>query len=162
MPMTDKDFMIKAYEEARKSPDPSTQNGALVVVNESFYVGACNTFPIGVMNTPERLVRPLKYNFIEHAERNVLHTAMRAGIRTLGLTMYVPWFACADCGRAIIGAGIYRVVGHKRMLDETPDHWKESITHAMTMLTEAGVKLDYITEKLDIEPILFNGKLWTP
>lgn len=163
---TDREFLVRAYEVATKSPDPSTQNGAVI----PFYhlgipdsIEACNTFPDGVLETPERLQRPLKYNFIEHAERGAVIAAAKRGVPLRGFTMYVPWFACSDCARAIIGSGIVKVVGHKRMLDATPDHWKESIAHAVTMLKEAGIETVLLEEHLPEAPVIrFNGQLWQP
>lgn len=162
---TDVDYLKMAYEAARRSPDPSTQNGAVIPYEACGSINAlsaCNEFPEGVETTPERLVRPLKYNFIEHAERNVVYLAAKYGISLNNKTMYVPWFACSDCARSIICSGVKRVCGHKRMLDATPPHWKESISHAMTMLKEADIQMDLIEEKLNIEPIRFNGELWVP
>lgn len=168
--MSDKELLLLAYKAATKSPDPSTQNGAVIPYAALDHVentieknvSACNEFPPGVQYLPERLERPLKYSFIEHAERNVIFKAAAMGLVLTGKTMYVPWFACADCARAIICSGITRVVGHQRMLDATPDHWKESIAHAMTMLKEAGIQLDLIPDVLHGPQIRFNGKIWTP
>lgn len=113
--------------------------------------------------TPECLERPLKYNFIEHAERNAVLKAAKLGVALEGMQMFVPWFACSDCARAIICSGVRRVVGHQRMMDATPDHWKESIAHAVTMLKEAGVETILIQESLPEAPVIrFNGSLWQP
>jgi len=160
-------FIEEAYLQAQNSPDPSTQNGALIVKfgYETEIIGrACNTFPPGVEKTPERLVRPLKYQFVEHAERGAIYDAARNGKSTVGATMFVPWAACADCGRAIICAGISKVVVHRRMMDATPDHWKESIKSAMIMLSEAGVVIDYLETGIINEKyaIRFNESKWVP
>jgi dCMP deaminase len=163
--MTDVDYLKMAYNVACRSPDPSTQNGAVIpyeVCGQINVLSACNEFPEGVELTDERLVRPMKYNFIEHAERNVIYLGAKYGIALAGRTMYVPWFACSDCARAIICSGIKRVCGHKRMLDATPLHWKDSIAHAMTMLKESGIEMYLVEEKLNVEPIRFNNELWFP
>jgi dCMP deaminase len=164
---SDEEYLLMAYKAATQSPDPSTQNGAVIpysLLGRERYHSACNTFPKNVKNKPERLERPLKYNYVEHAERNVIFEAAAMG--TFGcvnnLTMFVPWFACADCARAIIQVGIRRVVGHKPMMDKTPDHWKESIQHALTMLEEAGVETKLVTTILNGPEIRFNGELWRP
>lgn len=170
---SDEEFLLDAYKVATRSPDPSTQNGAIIPFSVSctggmgasqntWVVEACNTFPEGVKNLPERLQRPLKYNFIEHAERGAILAAARKGFGLYGKTMYVPWFACSDCARAIICSGIRKVVGHQRMMDATPEHWKESIAHAVTMLEEAGVETVMITGVLNGPMIRFNGELWQP
>jgi len=159
--MTPQQYMLMAYKAATKSPDPSTQNGA-VVVTSAGTAEDCNRFPDRVKVTDDRLQRPLKYNFIEHAERNAIFKAAKLQLPLPGSTMYVPWFACSDCARAIISVGIRQVVGHKKMLDGTPDHWKESIEHAFTMLAESGVETVWLEGDLGGPKILFNGKWFQP
>ncbi len=154
--------LATAYRMALNSPDLSTQNGAIVIARDGRIAMGCNKLPMGVEVTSERLERPKKYLWTEHAERNAIYDAARRGIRTEGATMFCPWFACADCGRAIIQAGISTVIGHKKMFDETPDRWKESIAEAFEMFWEAGVEFELIEGDLDIEPIRFNEHLWTP
>ncbi len=152
-----------AYKAALKSPDPSTQNGAIVLVGGDIVVAECNRFPDGVILRPERLERPLKYQVIEHAERNAIFAAAKAGHRLDGATMVCPWFACCDCARAIIQSGISHVIGHQTCMDKTPDHWKDSIKVAFEMLTEAGVETEMVTGPLGgCEPIRFNGETWEP
>jgi dCMP deaminase len=164
MSINDLLLMMAAYEEAQGSPDPSTQNGALILNASGLVIArGHNTFPKGVRVTPERLERPLKYSYIEHAERNAILHAARIGAATERATMICPWFACADCGRAIIGAGIERVIGHKRMFDETPERWKNSIDDAWTMFHESGVETVLIDGTLpEAPPIRFNGVMWQP
>lgn len=153
-----------AYALAERSPDTSTQNGALVIGQYHGMFGkGRNEFPRGVKHLPERFARPKKYEFTEHAERNAIYDAARHGITTDGATMVCPWFACADCARGIIQSGIIKVIGHKRMFDETPEHWKGSIASAFEMLNEAGVETTLYPEKLDLDfTILFNGSPWRP
>ena len=161
--LTPQQYLLMAYNEATNSPDPSTQNGAVIVIgNDGLTVTDCNRFPDRVKVNQERLERPLKYEFIEHAERNAILKCAKLGYSTHGATMYVPWFACSDCARAIIQAGIAHVVGHQRMADDTPDRWKDSIANAMTMLKEAGIRMTMIEGELNGPKILFNGKWWTP
>lgn len=163
--LTAEEYLLMAYREATKSPDPSTQNGAVIPVDfegKEYVIKAHNTFPEGVEVTPERLERPLKYEYIEHAERSAVYVAAREGLRLERSTMYVPWAACSNCARAIIRSGISRVVTHQRMLDETPKRWKESIKEAMTMLKEAGVRVVMIPGELNGPVIRFNGEEWKP
>lgn len=158
---TTRQYLTMAYQAASKSPDPSTQNGAVIVTGAGTAVD-CNRFPDRVKITDERLKRPLKYSFIEHAERNAIFQASRQQLPILGSTMYVPWFACSDCARAIISVGIRKVVGHQKMIDGTPDHWKESIEHAFAMLKEAGVETEWFQEDIGGPKILFNGSWFQP
>lgn len=155
-------YLKMAYQVATQSPDPSTQNGAVIVSTTGVVVSACNKFPTRVKSTPERLERPLKYEFIEHAERGAVYEAARLGVSAQGGTMYVPWFACSDCARAIICAGISRVVGHKKMADGTPERWKESIKNALIMLEESGVQTELYDGDIGGVTTLFNGAPFTP
>jgi dCMP deaminase len=147
--------------------DPSTQNGAVLVdpaTGDVVAIGA-NHFPAGVEENPERWERPIKYSFVEHAERNAIFDAAKAGIATKGLIMYCPWFACSDCARAIIQAGITEVVGHRSPTEATNARWTDSVKVAMTMLDEAGVKTRWITERLFTEGEIVlrrDGKEYTP
>lgn len=161
-------FYLKlAYQvAAEKSTDPSTQNGAVLVsplrslegkpVRE--FIASANFFPEGVKESQERWVRPLKYKFVEHAERNVIYLAAKRGFKTEGATMYVPWFACADCARAIIQAGITEVVGHDYPPHKEQTSWKESIEIADKMLEEAGVKFTRVPGVFGVK-IRFNGQV---
>lgn len=163
----DLDYLYAAYRYASThSQDPSTHNGAVLVTVDGTKIFGANHFPRGVRTEADRFERPKKYAYMEHAERDVVYKAASAGIKTDGATLYVPWYACADCARAIIEAGIFRVVGHQQMFDKTPDRWKASIADGDVMLAEAGV----ICDKLDCErlaepgefEVLFDGAYWTP
>lgn len=150
----------------RDSTDPSTQNGCVLVdpCYEKIVGHGANHFPGGVADNytvKERWERPLKYSYVEHAERNAIYNAACNGIKTSGLHMYCYWAACAECARAIIQSGITRLVTHKIIMDATYDRWKDTIEIAFGMMREAGICLDQIEEPIDIE-IRFNGKLWTP
>ncbi len=157
-------YLRRAYEHAaRCSTDPSTQNAALLIErNGNVPLRESNHFPRGVGETPERWQRPLKYSFVEHAERNVIYAAARMGVRTDGLGMYCPWFACDACARAIVQAGIAWVVGHDAELHKLRPDWRESIAVAEAILKEGGVETLRIPGGFDAVKIRFDGKLVTP
>lgn len=158
--MTDLGFLKEAYSVAIDfSTDPSTQNGAILVEGGGYVAFGANHFPRGVQELPERWERPGKYQYVEHAERNCIYDAARYGVRTEGLIMYCPWFACTDCARAIIQAGIKEVVGHDTPLHDNPSQvWSDSIKVAYTMLDEAGVKMRHVPGIIGLK-IRFNGVL---
>lgn len=144
---------------ARWSTDPRTQTAAaLVGPDQKILLFAANKFPSGVRMSPERLERPLKYEFFEHAERRAIFEAARRGIPTEGCTLVCPWFACAPCARAIIEAGITKVVGHDHPVFDTHKAWKETITLADQMLAEAGVETLRVTGEMGAK-LLFDGKI---
>lgn len=53
--------------------------------------------------------------------------------------MYIPWFPCCNCARAIIQSGITRLV----CIDPTKDTtaWKGQFDVARDMMLEAGIDL---------------------
>lgn len=156
-------LLTDAYEVARNSPDNSSQNGAILtnLVGDILCVD-CNRFPNGTEPTKENLEKPLKYSLIEHAERNVIYKAARLGIPTDGKILVCPWFACADCARAIVCAGISLVIGHKPRMNNTPESWKNSVKIGEGILSRGNVSVFYWDEPLGLDPILANGELWRP
>lgn len=139
-----------------ESHDPHTQNGALLRAYNGAIVVAANRLPPEVVVSTARLERPAKYQFVEHAERGAIFAAAKAGIATDRATLYCPWFACADCARAIILAGVTRVVGHTVPRAQANGRWAESIAAADQMLREAGVQIELLDDKLGVS-YLFNG-----
>lgn len=154
-------YLKHAYTMALLSPDPSTQNGSVIVNGYGALITrGYNSFPEGVEETPDRLVRPLKYAMVEHAERWSIFEAARLGRSTYNATMFCPFIICTDCARAVIVAGIKTLIGHSKMA--CSDRWNESISIGLTMLQEAGVRVEWIDGDLGCEPIRFNGELFYP
>lgn len=157
-------LLRKAYGiAARCSDDPKTQNGAVLVGRYGGVLAeSANVFPEGVRVEDTRLVSPAKYSYMVHAECGVIYAAARFGLRIKGSTLYVPWFACTDCAKAIIQSGIVSVVGHRQCLDKTPERWRETIAQADAMLDEAGVKRRYVDGDIQADEVKFNGEVWSP
>jgi len=158
-------YLKQAYVYALQSIDSSTQNGALLIHStKGIILGECNGLPRGIQDKPERWERPDKYCYVEHAERNVIYKAAQRGIPTDGLWMCCPWYSCTDCARAIIQAGITKVIGHKDMLYKMPERWKESCDKGIEMLKESGVECVYWEGSVGdgLFSIRVNGKQFYP
>lgn len=159
-------YMKMAYECALTGPDTSTQNGAVLTDRHGTVIGlGKNDFPHGVKITPERLERPAKYSFTEHAERNAIFDAAANGNNTQGSTMYALWAACDDCARAIIQAGVSNLVTHSFYRDYQKEdgagrkYWGDSISAAFMMLEEAGVGVEFVDFGLGMtRSLLYNGE----
>src|SRR5512146_343462 len=127
---------------ATRSKDPNTQIGCVIVgpAHEIRSTGY-NSFPRGICDTvPERLERPMKYLWIEHAERNAICNAARAGTATEGCTLYVELMPCMDCARAIVQAGIRRVViSEERMAQYSSDYYNQHFGMVEVLFQEAGI-----------------------
>src|SRR5437868_3747766 len=112
--MTDWDdrFIELARHIGQWSKDPSRKVGCVIVgpYNEVRATGY-NGFPRGVDDSAvERNQRPAKYLWTEHAERNAIYNAARCGIPIAGCRIYVPWFPCMDCARAIVQVGLQELI----------------------------------------------------
>lgn len=143
--------------------DPATQNGAVLVAPTGAVLAlGANHFPRGVRESPERWERPAKYQWVEHAERNAIFDAARRGVPTQGLTLYCPWFACADCARAIVQAGIKEVVGLELGDDPVSLRWKASCDVGDTILREGGVTVRRLAVKIGGVPVRRDSQLVEP
>ncbi len=95
---------------AKKSKD-STQVGAVLVDPDGANIlTGFNGPPKGVLDLPERFVRPEKYQYASHAETNLVAFAARRGIITKGCRVYCTHLSCASCARTLIQAGIIEIV----------------------------------------------------
>ena len=102
-----------------------------------------NGFPIGCDDTiEERHQRPNKYEWTEHAERNAIYNAARSGVNINNSTMYLKWFPCTDCARAIIQSGIKKLVCEKP--DFSDKRWGPKFKIAHEMLNECNITIEYI------------------
>lgn len=143
--MTEDDifYMADCQDYALRSPDPSRKTGA-TIVNRRGEITARgrNHFPFGISCTDARLERPAKYKWIEHAERDAIYSAARRGIRTAGSRMYLTWYPCADCARAIIQAAIVELIC--REPDWSDPRWAEDFSIVNEMLSEARVAVRFV------------------
>lgn len=142
----DKRFMDLAEYYASWSKDRSTGVGAVIVNDENTeLVKGYNGFPRGANDDDdERHKKPTKYVWSEHAERNAIYKAAREGISTKGCKIYVNYFPCVDCTRAIIQAGIKTLIAPAP--DLTHEKWGASWRTAIDMLHECGVDIVYYNE----------------
>jgi dCMP deaminase len=132
-------FMGFARHAATRSKDRSTKVGCVIVGpdNEVRSTGY-NSFPRGINDTAEeRHQRPAKYKWTEHAERNAIYSAARVGVPLDKCRMFLPWFPCMDCARAIVQAGISELVCHVPNLDDPT--WGADFRDALVLFDEAGV-----------------------
>lgn len=133
-------FMEVAKLTSEKSKDTSTKVGAVITDFEHTQLSSgYNGLPRGVQYIPERLERPLKYKYFEHAERNAIYNAVRNGVPLRDSKLYVTSFPCTDCARAIIQSGINHVYYLEN--PELESRWGDDMSIAAQMLGEAGVHL---------------------
>lgn len=142
----DERFIELAKLVASWSKDRSTKVGAVIVGPEKTILSVgYNGFPRKVDdNIEERHQRPIKYFWTEHAERNAIYNCARNGVKIEGATMYLHWFPCVDCARAIIQSGISTLVCIQP--DFSQEKWGEEFKISLEMLEEAKVVIKYFEE----------------
>jgi dCMP deaminase len=144
IPGWDEYYLSICQVVSSRSKDPNTQVGCVIVgpAHEIRSTGY-NSFPRGIRDdVPERLERPAKYLWIEHAERNAICNAARSGTATEGCTIYVDLMPCMDCARAIVQAGIGAVVvSAERMTRYTSAQYDEQFRMVEVLFAEAGVQV---------------------
>jgi dCMP deaminase len=139
---SDKVLINAALARAVNSTDRSRQVGCVIADDTGQIVSeGWNTTPNGCAHTEARHARPAKYVWTEHAERNAIYSAAKRGQALDKTTIYVPWFPCADCARAIIQSGITSMVSYAP--DFSDPTWGGDFRTVEEMLKEAGVKMRF-------------------
>lgn len=135
-------FLELAEAISKWSKDRSTGVGAVIVDDIRNVRGmGYNGFPRNIDDdAEERHVRPTKYFWVEHAERNAIYAAARSGSRVEGCIMYCNHSPCADCARAIIQSGIKTVV-YPAGCDGPTGGLSETFIVSAEMLKEAGIEV---------------------
>ena len=129
-----------------RSKDPNTQVGCVVIGPENnIRSTGYNSFPRGIRDDiPERLERPEKYFWLEHADRNAIYAAARVGTPLERCKMYLPGLPCMDCARGIIQVGIVEVVFDGKRQKEwalTTPRYVPDFERVKILLNEANVIL---------------------
>ena len=136
-----KRFSELAVNVSKWSKDESTQVGAIIVdENRTILSTGYNGIPRGCEDSPQRQIRPQKYFYFEHAEKNAIYNAARTGTKLDGSSIYVTMFPCVDCARAIIQSGIRRIISPEA--DLSNPNWKESFKYSIELLSEAGIIIE--------------------
>ena len=136
----DEYFMGVAMLSAMRSKDPNTQVGACIVNREHRIVGVgYNGVPTGCSDDDLPWAREgdwieTKYPYVCHAELNAILNSIGGDLR--GCTLYVALFPCNECAKAIIQAGIRKIV---YLSDKYAD--TDGTKASRRMLAQAGVEL---------------------
>lgn len=148
----DDKFLDMADLVASWSKDESTKCGAVIVDSDQSVISiGYNGIPRGVEDLSERQIRPQKYLWFEHAERNAIYNAARHGVLLDKSVMYITALPCADCARAIIQSGIGLVIARKGVITKDgmiDSKWKEQWEVAKQMFDESNVDWRVDSESL--------------
>ena len=145
-------FLMQCLEVRENSHDPDRKVGVIVTDGADQVIAlGTNAPPMSLKLTIEeshdaiRQDPAWKYFMLEHAERNAIFAAFAKGKSLVGATMYSTLFPCADCARAIVAAGVARLVVPGLTRDPVRDRkWLDHYRHAERILGMAGVAVDII------------------
>lgn len=101
-------YIKRALVTAESSPDVETQVGSILVSKSTGSVisEGYNGFVRGANDNALPKTRPSKYDFVIHAEQNLIYNAARNGVRTDECFLVSTHSPCVHCARAIYQAGI--------------------------------------------------------
>lgn len=105
-------YMDTAEVIAERSHDAETKVGAILVSNQSGAIMATgyNGFVRGANDACLPNTRPDKYEYILHAEQNLITNCARHGISMQDSTLVCTLSPCKVCMRLMFNSGITKVV----------------------------------------------------
>lgn len=111
-PSKHKYWMGIAEAVSLRSHDVETKVGAILVKNDTGMVIATghNGFVRGAPDSELPTTRPDKYQYVVHAEENLLAHTSRNGISVDGCTLVITLSPCQKCLRLMWQAGITEVI----------------------------------------------------
>ena len=136
--------MKLALLAATRSPNRVRQVGAVLMARDGTEIAACNTFPSGVRDLPERHDGDGRFVWMEHAERRAIFEAARRGIATAGGHFTTTFFPCIDCARAIVEAGIVCLDTPAPAFEDPV--WGASFERSQAILREGSVEVRIVEE----------------
>lgn len=164
MPSSVTELLEYTYSIALKSPDPSTQNGALIFneVQDTILGIGYNDFPPGTDAKYWTGPKEEKYTRVVHAETAAIIAVAQSGYSTIGATLVCPWAACANCAKHIAVSGIERLVRHS-FEDNGADinsHWYTEVQTGDEILQAAGIVIIEVPPVETMIRLRRNGQLW--
>tara|TARA_X000001036_G_scaffold380911_1_gene372628 strand:+ start:168 stop:680 length:513 start_codon:yes stop_codon:yes gene_type:complete len=140
IPAWEEYFMAMAFVASTRSKDSQTKHGCVITDSKNRILGiGYNSFPVDMPDDILPNVRPKKYKWMVHAERNALSNC---SIRPENGIAYITGKPCIDCAKSMYQEGIRKFVcfdGHGTYLTDEEDGAMFDI------LTSYGkVKVSYI------------------
>jgi len=151
-------FMGVAELAAKRSKDPNTKVGACIVNDRNIILSTgYNGMPIGCDDDDmpwcrEGAFDKSKYAYVCHAELNAILNC--DGRSLVGSTLYVTNFPCNECAKAIIQAGIRKVIFKE---DKYPDSDATQVAKMLFVTCGVSVLSYYVCDK-DEFTFLAGGK----
>ena len=145
-------YLLDAVYWSRKSHDPETQCGCVIVnpLDNTTVAHGYNGFVRGIDNAKLPNTRPNKYPFMIHAEANAIYNAVRQGKSTQGMRVYVTGKPCVACYQMMHQCGIDEIVYTNVSMPKMVENC-ESFVKIRDVLDLGGPELVFIDKSnLDI------------
>ena len=149
-------YMIVALVAAKRSKDPNTQVGCVIVSDADRILSiGYNGFPNGCSDDEFPWEREgeflnTKYPYVVHAELNAILNSIQS---LSGCTIYVSLFPCNECAKAIIQSGIRCVVYESDKYSGTDEN-----IASKKMFRDAGVELVQLTYQTHVDVQVNRGE----
>lgn len=136
-------FVSIAKLVSRRSKDPSTQVGAVIIDPQANILISTgyNGFPRGCQDdkfpwsSDSEIWLETKYPYVVHAEANAI---IHARQNCLGFTMYTNFFPCHECAKLIIQSGIKNVFYYSNN-SRNQKRWHDSYLASKKMFQASGI-----------------------
>ena len=150
----DEYFISIAEQVAKKSKDPSTKTGCVIVDKKYRPVSfGYNGFISGCNENKMTNERPMKYYLTIHAEMNALMFAKRDLENCILYTLYAP---CENCLKHILQSGIKRIIYKNPVVQSKICGVKNSMT-----TSDTNIAITRMLQSLpEIECKNINGKTY--
>jgi len=114
-----RNYSKQAQVISELSPDLETKVGALLINSTTGAVlsSGYNGFIRGAPDKTLPKVRPDKYNYIVHAEANLIYNCARHGISMSDCYVYCTLSPCINCLRALYQSGVTTVIFKEKYRD---------------------------------------------
>jgi dCMP deaminase len=123
-------------EIAGWSKDPSSKVGCVLVSpDRDIVIPGYNGFPPGIADTTERYAdRELKYQLVQHAERNALR---KLGYHDVGYHLFCTHMPCPQCVGGAISAKVTSIVW--LVQQDYEQRWADMLDISWILMTEANI-----------------------
>jgi len=126
----DEYFINIAEQVAKKSKDPSTKVGCVIVDNKNRPVSfGYNGFVGGCDEEKMSNERPIKYYLVIHAEMNAILFAKR---NLENCTLYTLYGPCENCLKHAMQAGIKKIIYKNSVVESKAHNNKKSMSDPIT------------------------------
>jgi len=141
-------YMDIAEVVAKRSHDSETKVGAVLVHNKSGAIIATgfNGFVRGANDEILPTTRPAKYEYIQHAEMNLIANCARHSVGTDDCTLICTLSPCKSCMRMLFACGVTHIISKSLYSDFDEILQMKDISVAVSLNEQGFYTIEYTTK----------------